>query len=222
MQNARKLSKQQLAEAAEAARVKFGVTTLEREAKRRREAKTGEVTFAQEQQQGMRVFLARAPRQVLINLLAAGSQAFIIFTVFVSRNAQVDANDPSNSKAAVESAPFSVLIFAFAGVAGSIMNIVCVFTLYTVLKVRGVKARSLPAVCKGIVWVQYFGMSCQTVSVVSFICYIVPFFDRVTDQVGGPASNTIFAVLQILFGILLLPMLLFVYTQACRAAATAT
>ena len=66
--------KQALQQTAEEARLKFGMNTLEKENKKKREELLSSTTFTQEQQRGLSMFLRRTPRNILINLIAAGAQ----------------------------------------------------------------------------------------------------------------------------------------------------
>jgi len=141
-------------------------------------------------------------------LLAAAAQAFIIFTVLLGKDGTLE-------KEPVLPAPQSVIIFAFAGVYGSVVNLFCLITVYVVIKVKGVKAQSLPTVCKAVVACQYLSKTAQAYSLVSFILYLGKFFDRVTDEIeDGDSGSMLMAILQIVCGIIVLPLLVYVFVAA--------
>ena len=157
---------------ADEAKVAYGASTLELENKKRREEKRAENEFQRDQQMGLALFQRRTPRNLMINLIAAAAQAFLIITVMFSRDSKDPDENGDGGRSPRNPSPQSVILFAFAGVTGSVINIVCLFTVFSVIRLRGLGARSLPAVAKVVVWLQYLSKACQSFSLISFMLYL--------------------------------------------------
>lgn len=176
---------------AEQAKMRFGLSTFEKEKLQSRRDQLKRTAYEQEQQRGLQVFLRSAPLNMFTNLLAAGAQAFILATVLIGVNG-------TENIAPLPPAPPFVFIFSFAGVFGSMTNLFCLLILYSVILTQGIKATSMPIICKAIVACQYLSKTAQAYSLVSLILNFNRLITNITDRIDPDDSFSAFtAILQV-------------------------
>ncbi|KAL1522173.1 hypothetical protein AB1Y20_021812 [Prymnesium parvum] len=200
--------KLKLHDEAQIAKNLFGETTKEKEARLRRAQMLAETTAAHDQRTGVRSFMRHFGRNVFINVIAGGTQVFLVFTVLFHKDGT--ATLPPRS-----SAPQSVIIFAMLGVFGCLINIVCLTTIFALIVVQGVQSRTFHAIAKVVVCVLYIGKSSQLFALVSTLLYVPEMFDRILDSIDETDSSTMYiAVIQFGCAVMLLPSVIYAFVSA--------
>ena len=118
--------KRELRDAEELAKRRFGKTTFESEKERSRSKRLQDVK--KDHMPHINQFVRRAPYNLVVNLLAALLQVFLIVTVMIGRDGSVDR------KPRLQVAT-SLLGQALLGVFCTVSNLVCYISLLATIKV---------------------------------------------------------------------------------------